>query len=45
MPYGYQLYIQTFEQLIKARREITQIKIEEEPMEYLFNVYNEEKKE
>lgn len=44
VPYGYQLYMQTFKEQIKYNKERTQIKAEEDDQEYLFKLYNEEKK-
>lgn len=44
VPYGYSLYIQTFKEMIKNNKDKTQIEVEEDNLDYLFNVYNEEKK-
>lgn len=44
VPYGYQLYMKTFKEMIVHNKERTQIKVEEDNLEYMFNIYNEEKK-
>lgn len=45
VPAGYELFINTFKQMIEDRKIKTQILKEVDDSEYLFKVYNEEKKE
>lgn len=45
VPAGYEFYIKTFKEMIEKRKQNTQLSREIEDSEYLFKVYNEEKKE